>query len=174
MPKFHTQDAQDAQDKKDAKLMNDFTYPDDICPMSAHIRKTNPRGHVDENKFPRCKRTKMIRHGIPYGRVGDPKVGLLFACYQAHIEDSFLEMQAKWSNDVAFPEGGTGMDPIIGQKTNGEVVTFSNSLKDDTIGTKQTEANVQQASFRQFVTLRGGEYFFAPSISALRDDLGQA
>lgn len=173
MPQFHAQDAQDAQDKDKAKLINDFAYTDDICPMSAHIRKTNPRGQVDANAFPRCERTKMIRNGIPYGRVGDPKVGLLFACYQAHIEDSFLEMQ-KWSNNAAFPKGGTGMDPIIGQKRNGEVVTFTNSLKDSMTGTKQTKENAQQVSFRQFVTLRGGEYFFAPSISALRDNLGQA
>ena len=32
---------------------------------------------------------------------------------------------------------------------------------------------IQSVEFQQLVTLKGGEYFFVPSISALSDDLAQ-
>ncbi|KAF2001300.1 Dyp-type peroxidase [Amniculicola lignicola CBS 123094] len=182
MPAFHTNDS---SDPKSAKLINNFIYGGDICPASAHIRKTNPRNlkQSAEQNFPRAPLAKIIRNGIPYGSDynGDPadtsKRGLLFACYQSHIEDGFEQMQVDWANSEIFPEADTGLDPIIGQVgqsasgTNGNLDTF---ITTNTTDTEKGKNNTKSVSFRQFVTMRGGGYFFVPSISALHNDLGQA
>jgi hypothetical protein len=78
-------------------------------------------------------------------------------------------MQGNWSNDPKFPKGDPGHDPIIGQVdqttkgVNGNLQTF---FTDKSNG-------IQSVEFQQLVTLKGGEYFFVPSISALSDDLAQ-
>lgn len=173
IPEFHTEDSKNPDA---AKLINNFTYADEICPVSAHIRKTNLREPSDDNNSdPRLPRTRIIRNGIPYGsdykghETDGSTRGLLFACYQGHIEDGFQHMQGGWSNNPKFPTGDTGLDPIIGQVdqtskgVNGKLTTFFT----DKLNGKQS------VEFQQLVTLKGGEYFFVPSISALRDDLAK-
>lgn len=173
MPEFQKEDSKHPET---AKGLNNFGYAGDVCPVAAHIRKTNLRLPLDANdRDPRALRTKIIRNGIPYG--SDSKEdetdrstrGLLFACYQGHIEDGFQNMQGKWSNDRNFRERDAGLDPIIGQVpqstngVNGEVETF---ITDKSNGK-------QSVKFQQLVTLRGGEYFFVPSISALGEALAK-
>jgi Dyp-type peroxidase family len=172
---FYTEDSKDPDE---AKEMNNFIYENEVCPVSAHIRKTNIREDLTEtDKDPRALRTRIIRNGIPYGtdykgNENNTKLtrGLLFACYQAHIEDGFQNMQVNWSNDSTFRTGDPGQDPIIGQVAqksrgvNGDLETFFN----DKFGIRQS------VKFQQLVTMKGGEYFFVPSIPALCDDLGMA
>lgn len=173
MPAFHTEDSKDPDT---AKLINNFTFTDEACPVSAHIRKTNLREVLTSNDTdPRALRTRIIRHGIPYGsdykenETDESKRGLLFACYQGHIEDGFRNLQANWSNNPDFRTSGAGHDPIIGQidqttkGVNGNLTTF---FTDKSNG-------IQSVEFQQLVTLKGGEYFFVPSISALSNDLAQ-
>ena len=151
------------------KLINDFVYKDQICPMSAHIRKTNIREIIDSNDGdPRASRTRIIRSGISYGpdykeheNDGSTR-GLLFTCYQGNIEDAFENMQAAWSNNISFRSGTPGHDPIIGQTWNRKLNTQI---------TDKTGQITEDVHFEQVVTLKGGEYFFAPSINALRQDL---
>ena len=125
----------------------------------------------------------MIRNGIPYGSeyTGDSadksKRGLLFACYQGRIEDGFEQIQADWSNSDIFPGVGTGLDPIIGQVKQlpgGINGTLNTTITNLTTDEKAIQENIKPVSFQQLVTFRGGGYFFVPSISALRDSLGQA
>jgi Dyp-type peroxidase family len=178
MPKFHTADSTDPDS---AKLLNNFTYTDNVCPISSHIRKTNIREKLTGNDGdPRALRTTIIRNGIPYGPdyTGDAndksKRGLLFACYQGHIEDGFQNMQANWSNNPEFRTGNPGHDPIIGQVpqkkennkwVNGDLKTFFFAEKTNTR---------EELNFQQLVTLKGGGYFFVPSISALSNELASA
>ncbi|CAO2652321.1 Nn.00g006040.m01.CDS01 [Neocucurbitaria sp. VM-36] len=147
---------QDISDPALAKKLNTFNYIGDegnLCPLAAHIRKTNPRTN---DSFTR--RARIVRNGIPYGSEFTEKPldkrGLLFACYQSHIESGFKFIQETWSNNESFPRTETGHDPIIGHLN----VTIG--------GTKM--------NFDELVTLKGGEYFFVPSISALQTTLGQA
>jgi len=179
-PDFHTADS---KDPRTAKLLNDFTYNGDICPAAAHIRKTNPRIiNPDPNQSERFRRAAIIRNGIPYGSeyTGNSEDtsarGLLFACYQGHIEDGFEQLQLNWCNSEIFPRTGTGLDPIIGQVeqsskgVNGILNTTVTTLTTEGEASKETTKDV---SFQQLVTFRGGEYFFVPSISALQNTLGQ-
>ena len=136
---------------------NDFNYEDDKegskCPFHAHIRKVNPR---NEDKV------IIARRGIPYDDHGrnntlsilpEDGVGLLFLCFQSSIVDQFEKMQ-QMANDTT-----NGIDPIIGQ---GESKPSNWPLK---WGKKK----VGSFDFGQkHVTMKGGEYFFAPSISFLQ------
>jgi deferrochelatase/peroxidase EfeB len=98
------------------------------------------------------------------GVTKDKQRGLLFACYQAHIEHGFQFIQMSWCNNDGFPQGGSGLDPIIGQ-TKTDRVPVMMTLNGDT--TKRAPV------FPDLVTFKGGEYFFVPSIEALKTVLGQ-
>jgi deferrochelatase/peroxidase EfeB len=176
------EDVKDDDQLEAVKVMNNFGFVDDACPFSAHIRKTNLRVRLDggsNDPDNRAVRTRIIRNGIPYGpdykgheNDGSTR-GLLFACYQAHIEDGFHHMQAAWSNKPEFPQHASsppGFDPIIGQVdkkpdgSNGRLKTFVTDKSNK-------PASNRELDFQQLVTLKGGGYFFVPPISALKGAL---
>lgn len=160
---------------------NNFTYesdPDGLkCPFHAHIRKCNPRGDTHNDGTERQRR--ITRRGITYGErnrhpdafqaledLPTEGVGLLFMCFQSNIAEQFAFMQAQWVNNPGFARPilkpgtpSTGLDPVIGQ------------------GPKSAQhwpldwggAATKDFDFSGFVTLKGGEFFFAPSITFLRD-----
>lgn len=72
-------------------------------------------------------------------------------------------MELAWANEINFPPKGmtSGFDPIIGQATDptSRIITGAN-VRDQTATLSLTE---------EWVVSKGGEYFFTPSISALRD-----
>lgn len=161
---------------------NNFDYLDDPqgrkCPFQAHIRKTNPRGGTGAlgATIEQERAHLVVRRGIPYGRrrrppdapgqrledLPDTGVGLLFMAYQADIARQFEFMQSRWANDPGFPRAvpPTGPDPLIGQgpgRGHQWPVAWGG----------RSGAH-RAAGLRGFVTLQGGEYFFAPSISGLR------
>ena len=82
----------------------DYTFPDDNatqtrCPFAAHLRKTNPRGDLNNNTEAR----RIIRRGIPFGPEVTPEEaqsgktsqdrGLLFRCYQSVLSNGFQFIQ---------------------------------------------------------------------------------
>lgn len=159
MSDFLTQDSTDADT---AKLLNNFGYRDKVgCPVAAHVRKTNVRENFGPNEGDSAApRVRIIRNGIPYGTeyTGDNSTrGLLFACYQACIEDGFQHMQGNWANGKDFRTTDAGLDPIIGQPKNGKIIT---KITDQ-------EGLDKEVEFEPLVTLKGGGYFFVPSIEAL-------
>ncbi len=168
-------------DGANAPVPNNFDYADDPsgskCPLHGHTRKTNPRG--DSLRLGATLKEErshlMARRGITYGKRGKHPnskslsfdemptrdVGLLFMAYQADIARQFEFTQAKWVNDPNFVEADTGIDPVIGQGPRGGQrcpVSWGGGK----------EAERESFDFRGFVSLKGGEYFFAPSISALQ------
>lgn len=147
---------------------NNFKFTKhNICPLGAHIRKANPR-----DDMPKTEKARMVRNGIPYGEEfsthKDEKRGLLFACYQSSIDNSFVFTQKHWCNNVNFPQHSTttGHDPFIGQPNPGEEFHITMFDKDD------KDVNPPVPTLPQLVTMKGGEYFFVPSISALKSVLG--
>ena len=164
---------------------NDFDFSNDAggarCPFHAHVRKANPRGTTPLTSLEGEKRRRIARRGIPYGPpmtgVADnlpiddnpstPR-GLLFLCFQANIEDQFEFIQRTWVDNKHFPtsvlsngllQRDTGDDPLIGQDRD-EAQRWPKAWGVPERGKKTI--NVEAA-----VTLRGGEYFFAPSIPFL-------
>jgi len=154
---------------------NDFSYVGDAagsrCPFHAHIRKTNPRGDTvrEFGIAPDAERARlMARRSMPYGerrqdaqmRFSDAPshgVGLLFMACQASIVEQFEFAQANWANDEGFVVGHTGIDPLAGQ--GGAV---KHRLR---AGWGDARAPTLQQRMAGFVTLKGGEYFFVPSLA---------
>jgi Dyp-type peroxidase family len=141
---------------------NDFKYentdrPAHKCPFHAHIRKTNPRGQgilVPERY--------ITRRGIPYGeKNSDDKKGLLFMCFQSNLKRQFNFIQKTWSNAQGFPpfRGRPGIDPLIGQGNKGGQSWPKQYGINDKI----------EFDFAGFIKMKGGEYFFAPSIGFLKN-----
>lgn len=118
-------------------------------------------------------------------------VGLLFMCYQSDIWEQFEFIQRFWCNNPNFLESGksqitktpanpnydkTGLDAVIGQKQGdqfdpviGEAPQPPQNWPQEW-GKATTKPNIEpEYQFAQFVTLKGGEYFFAPSITFLRN-----
>ncbi|MEH2033038.1 MAG: Dyp-type peroxidase [Nostoc sp.] len=138
---------------------------------------------------------RLLRRGIPYGPVSastpnnplkDEKFvdrGLHFLAYQTSIVDQFEFVTKFWVNNPEFSkEAATGHefegkltlghDPIIGQsannKPNGDRTRkFFIHLEDDQ-GKPQTQ---ELTAPEDWVIPTGGGYFFAPSISALKEVL---
>jgi len=156
---------------------NNFTYDADPhgqkCPLHAHIRKVNPRQNKQSIQ-------RIVRRGITYGtRQKEPKydpsfeelpsrgVGLLFMCYQNNIAQQFEFIQMRWANKSTFRRAGTGIDPIAGQRGRRN----TSELGQQKWPAQWDEPPEQHTpfDFYDFVTLQGGEYFFAPSIYFLQD-----
>lgn len=153
--------------KPKSSAVNDFSYdkhdPEaSRCPHHAHIRKTNPRGVFPLARFFDDRQRRIVRRGIPYGRPGgsDP-VGLLFMSFQRDIHAQFEHIQRRWADNRAFPRSlffwQTGNDPILGQRRGDS----SRQHWHTQWGGGMTVAT----HFGGFVGLRGGEYFFAPSLA---------
>lgn len=175
---------------------NNFNYASDKdglkCPFHAHIRKSNPRGESvgtvspvvpahdgqpEKPPVPSLDEERshiMARRGITYGKrvwtevdgirkldeeyfpVGG--VGLLFMAYQYDIDNQFEYTQIKWVNDQNYIKPATGLDPVIGQ---GEPKFLQKQPKE------WGEEGKRSIDFHGFVSLKGGEYFFAPCLSFL-------
>jgi Dyp-type peroxidase family len=179
-----------AEDGVESPVLNNFNYGSDVgdgttdlaikCPHFAHIRKTNPRGSGGFGQPESVERTHlMARRGQTYGvRVDNPNdgktankpekdVGLLFMAFNSHIGNQFEFTQIKWANSGSFPETTTGaqpgVDPVIGQLPLGA----ARGQVDCPVvwGDKSSIVSVPQVA--QAVTMKGGEYFFMPSLAFL-------
>jgi Dyp-type peroxidase family len=157
-------------------VFNNFDYDKmdaSKCPFHSHIRKSNPRSDIG---MAASKSHIMARRGIPYGsRTDEPNdgkiynkptggLGLLFMSYQASIANQFEFIQKSWVNDASFfnREAGKmiGQDPVIGQGTPRIAGSFA---------TEWGKLNTMQpTNFEQFVLMKGGGYFFAPSMDFLK------
>lgn len=149
----------------------DFNYDHDKggarCPMHAHVRKVNPRNEIGffKNILAQEQRRRIARRGITYSdAAGGAAVGLLFMCYQSNIAEQFEFIQRRWANGPDFLKGGTGRDPIIGQISKPEDAKdfpeWSNAWGD--------ESDKERVQFGQYVRMRGGAYFFTPSVVGLQ------
>ncbi|KAF5374348.1 hypothetical protein D9758_004699 [Tetrapyrgos nigripes] len=168
---------------------NNFFYTNELtvtmgdqthCPFSAHTRKTNPRADFTEHGRGGdiLDSHRIARRGIQFG----PEVtqeeannkrtihgrGLLFVCYQSDILNGFQFVQKSWANnpdflDLALDNKGNklspGLDSIIGQNAESGR---------DVVGTDPADPD-GKITIPRFIVPRGGEYFFSPSITALRD-----
>ncbi|RDB23891.1 Peroxidase 2 [Hypsizygus marmoreus] len=163
----------------DPKKINNFTFDQSKgqsrCPFASHMRKSNPRNDV----FPVESAFKHFirRHNMPYGpeltdeernaRATIEERGLHVVCYQSSIVRGFKFIQQGWYNDPDFPPNKPqqpGWDPIFGQtgKEDENVHRFMT-------GANPTTEQEIMTFPHKFIDPRGGEYFFSPSISTLRD-----
>jgi deferrochelatase/peroxidase EfeB len=173
--------------------LNQFTFKNDLdgiaCPYGAHIRRANPRNadlpddtgswigrflrtlgfasaHPHDDVLASTRFHRLLRRARKYvsGGQGDAKeTGLRFICLNANIARQFEFIQTSWLVNPKF-NGLNEDDPLVGNRApllGGEAVNaftcpLDSGLLSRTFGLKQ------------FVTVRGGGYFFMPGLSALR------
>lgn len=157
------------------------------CPLSAHVRKVNPRDTVTEQGQQQDVLTRLIiRRGIPFGQVYpgslddaeeaappaeggiEAQRGLIFVCYQTSIENQFAFLQRNWVNDASNPSSGGGEDPIIG---HGSEDHQRHRFVDIRAAGHPAETLELPADW---VIPTGGGFFFSPSISTICNVLGHA
>ena len=145
------------------------------CPFAAHIRQANPRDDkAREFGLPpeESRMRRIARRAVPYppgAKAGEPTdgvdVGLLFLCVQSSIVHQFEFIQTTWANFTDFLRPATGLDTVIGQ---GDPSAVPQSFPVDW-GDRRSTGNDPTFTFdfTPWVTMRGGEYFFLPSLSFL-------
>jgi hypothetical protein len=136
------------------------------------------------HRAPRHHLRRALFIGEETGICEQPKedVGLLSMCFQADLWKQFEFIQDNWANAPGFPGkdlplGGFehhGIDPIAGQFEGIQPVPPEKISATDLLSRSQpwparygSTSPAMQAPFWGFVTLLGGQYFFAPSLSGL-------
>jgi len=154
----------------DPQRNNDFNYSHDPrgrqAPFGCHIRRMNPRD-TKLTRLTDVKLHRLIRRGTTYGPPYDPNAvseaddevprGAYFLFISAKAMATIEFLQQEWINDGNFIGIGDERDPIIG--LHDEAATF-------TIPKDPVRRLVR--GIETFNVLRGGEYFFMPSLSALK------
>jgi Dyp-type peroxidase family len=175
-------DAPDQAIVKDPNLNTDFTYGADAsgsrCPIGAHVRRVHPRDAFGFNgKL--VNRRRITRRGLPYGpytpEPPDPNApltqseiatldstdrGVVFMVLNACLSRQFEFVQQQWISYGNDAHLGNEKDLLLGTHKEGERFSIQGDA---------TAANPPLfcTALPNFVELRGGDYFFLPSITAL-------
>lgn len=151
---------------------NDFAYHREdplglACPLGAHVRRANPRDSLDPkpgspqswavNHRHRIVRRSRI-YDLPSSNGSPREQGLYFMCLNANLSRQFEFVQHTWLNNSNFNGLHDDADPLVGARRAG--------------GTTFTEpadpVRRRHLGLPEFVTVRGGGYFFLPGLRALR------
>ena len=164
-------DRADPSIAQDPAQSTNFKFGADLdgtrCPIGAHIRRVHPRDAFGFNgKL--IDRRRITRRGLPYGRFAAEKDpvsdgedrGVIFMALNACISRQFEFVQQQWieyGNDAHL---GNDKDILMGNHgVHGKFVVQG----DFTAGNPPLICR----RLPNFVELRGGDYFFLPSITAL-------
>ena len=153
--------------------VNDFDFSDDVegmlCPIGSHVRRTNPRsfgeaGKNGDQKLRVTNRHRIARRGRIYLGTDNKPRGLLFACLNTSITRQFEFIQATWCNDPFFGGLEREVDPIIG--TVNRPAKGLPSVDRFSIAAQPCRDRI--AGLTEFTRVKGGGYFFIPSLAALK------
>jgi deferrochelatase/peroxidase EfeB len=131
------------------------------CPYGSHVRRANPRDSLSPGSMEQIEitnRHRILRIGRGFAAEGNRQAGLMFMCLNADIERQFEFIQQSWMGSTKFHGLDAETDPIAvtGQPgTNGFTVPVRTGP-------------VALAPLPQFVTMRGGGYFFVPGRQLVR------
>jgi Dyp-type peroxidase family len=155
----------------DPNQNTNFTYGDDLggarCPIGAHIRRTHPRdafgfhgGLID--------RRRIMRRGMTYGEYvpeGQPvsdsdQRGIIFMALNASIFRQFEFVQQQWIEYGNDARQGNDKDFLLGNHGGKGRFVIQGT-------TDPKNPPFICGGLPNFVELRGGDYFFMPSLTAL-------
>ncbi len=150
---------------------NDFRFvPHDMhgltCPMGSHMRRANPRDGLAPTAndasalLHAANNHRLMRRGRKYGApIADPRVddgenrGLLFMCLNTDLPRQFEFVQQTWMLNPGFAVLDGETDPLMGPP--GTMTIPFSPLR-------------LRPQVQTYVRLAGGDYFFVPSLPALR------
>jgi Dyp-type peroxidase family len=151
----------------DRRRNDDFLYAADDarglkCPMGSHARRMNPR---DAEIIGVARIHRVLRRGTAYGPMLPEGVleddgvdrGIVFVFVGADLERQFEFVKSEWVNDGMFIASKGEKDPMIGPNDGTGQFTIP-----------REPIRQRLKGMPAFVTNRGGEYFFAPGLRALR------
>jgi Dyp-type peroxidase family len=137
------------------------------CPMGSHVRRANPRDGLA--KDPATAQTlldaannhRILRRGRKYGAPaqGDLRQpdgvdrGLLFMCLNTDLARQFEFVQQTWLLNRNFANLFDETDPLVGPR--GTFTVHDQPLR-------------RRITVDTFIRMAGGDYFFLPSLPALR------
>lgn len=146
----------------------DFTYAGDPegakCPVTSHMRRTNPRDSFDGASSALINRRRLLRRGIPYGQTTDSDAdehGIIFLGMCASLSRQFEFIQQQWISYGLDANAGNDTCPLVGNRAGDAKFVMA-------VDPKTGEAPFIWSGIPKFVEMRGGEYFFLPSMTALR------
>ena len=165
-------------DKPSPSLVRDkennvnFTFGGDAdgtrCPVGAHIRRTNPRDAFGFNGQ-LISRRRITRQGLPYGPYvpeeqpasDSDEHGIVFMALNASLFRQFEFVQQQWVEHGNDAKLGNNKDMVIGNHGGKGRYTIQGSMEEN-------NPPFICGGLPNFVELRGGDYFFLPSMTALR------
>ena len=141
------------------------------CPFGAHIRRANPRdtrfqGDDSATEIASINRHRILRVGREYfTRRSDTndvdqqkdRQGLLFMCLNADIERQFEFVQKTWILNRNIHGLEDEVDPILGY-----------GKRNFTMPTASGPVVLEMDDDDNFVTMKGGGYFFLPGRATLQ------
>jgi len=153
----------------DPQRNNNFDYARDPqgrqVPFGSHIRRMNPRD-TQLTRLTDVNIHRVIRRGTTFGAPYDSNAlseqddqvprGAIFLFISAKAMATMEFLQQEWINEGNFIGIGEERDPIIGRQEQGAIFTIP-----------KEPIRRRMHGIETFNVLRGGEYFFMPSISAL-------
>jgi deferrochelatase/peroxidase EfeB len=159
-----------------------FVYRGDpggaTCPVASHLRRANTRDMLDpyfDSTDPKQwmgsvlnNRRRILRRGLPYGEVGPDATdagehGIIFMAVCANLFRQFEFLQQQWIQYGLDFNVGSDTCPVVGNHGPDKPVDYVIPVDPNGDGAPFICKGVPQ-----FVEPRGGEYFFIPSMNALR------
>jgi deferrochelatase/peroxidase EfeB len=135
-------------------------------PRGAHMRRMNPRD-TEMAVLADVNLHRIIRRSTTFGAPYDPAAvserddeiprGLFFIFISAKAMATLEFLQREWINDGNFMSLDDERDPNVGLQEPGATFTIP-----------RDPVRRRVHGIETFNVLRGGEYFFVPSLSALR------
>jgi len=135
------------------------------CPLGSHVRRANPRdGRANASKdraqhIKASNNHRILRRGRNYGSQALPDQakdsdsrGLFFMCVNTDIRRQFEFIQENWLNSKGFANLNE-TDPLLG--VPGKFTMQHPILR-------------KNVTLNTHVTLKGGDYFFLPGLSAVK------
>lgn len=169
--------------------VSDFRYADDMqgfkCPGGAHIRRMNTRDYLDplnkvgtdpdtgkpfenaEATSALNRRRRILRRGLPYGPsdggtlTDETEQGVAMMMIGANIFRQFEFVQQQWVQYGLDFHQGNNTCPMLGDHTHHTRFTIPSDPA-------SARPPYIMSKLKTFVECRGGDYFFLPSMTALR------
>ncbi|WP_238536480.1 Dyp-type peroxidase [Stigmatella aurantiaca] len=134
------------------------------CPVTSHVRRTNPRDSLAPNpelSMKMNRRHRILRRAVAYGpHMGESDKapsgrGLIFMALNANLGRQFEFIQQSWMNQEKAGRLYSERDPVASNHEGGMM----------TLPIKPLRRCVMD--LQSFVTVKGGGYFFLPGVKAL-------